>query len=142
MKVSSEIMKMAKLDGFTLKYVKTLTPEICLAAVKQNGLALKFVEEQTPEICMAAVKQNGLALEYVKEQSLEICLEAMKQNRKAVECINVELISDVQFVQNVSNALDKICEYTGKNDEDPCANLRPTKSLGVRKPVKAWPSET
>ena len=27
-------------------------------------------------------------------------------------------------------------------DEDPCANLRPTKSLGVREPVKAWPSET
>lgn len=27
-------------------------------------------------------------------------------------------------------------------DNKPCANLRPTKSLGVRDPVKAWPSET
>lgn len=25
-------------------------------------------------------------------------------------------------------------------DNKPCANLRPTKSLGVREPVKAWPS--
>lgn len=27
-------------------------------------------------------------------------------------------------------------------DNKPCANLKPTKSLGVREPVKAWPSET
>ena len=38
--------------------------------------------------------------------------------------------------------ISRICELDSKYDNKPCANLRPTKTLGIREPVKAWPSET
>ena len=124
------------------EYVKNQTPEVCIEAVKQHGLVLRLVGNQTPEVCIEAVKQDCRALQYVENQTVEICVAAAKRNEDAFLFVNEELLPDVKFGLNVSNALDKICEYTGKNDEDPCANLRPTKSLGVREPVKAWPSET
>ena len=68
-----------------------LTPEICMAAVKQHGSALMYVPEklQTHEICMAAVKQNGSALAYVshKLKTPEICMEAIKKNGSALEYV-------------------------------------------------------
>ena len=77
-------LRIVKVNGWALKYVKDQTPEICLEAVKQNGRTLEYVEDQTPEICLEAVKQHGFALKYVKEQTPEICLEAVKQDEEAL----------------------------------------------------------
>jgi len=53
---------------FFVKYVKTQTPEICMAAVKKHGCALKYVKTQTPKLCMAAVKRNSLAFRLVNRK--------------------------------------------------------------------------
>ena len=38
-----EALKKVKKYGYTLRYVKEQTPEICLEAVKQDGDALRYV---------------------------------------------------------------------------------------------------
>lgn len=37
-----------------------------LEKVKENGKNLKYIKTQTEELCLAAVKQYGLALQYVE----------------------------------------------------------------------------
>jgi len=59
-----------------------------LEAVKRNGFSLKYIKNQTPEICLTAVKENGWALEFVKEQTPEICIEAVKKDKAAVMYVN------------------------------------------------------
>ena len=39
-----------------------------MEAVQYNGYSLKYIKDQTEEICKSALKQNGMALKYVKEQ--------------------------------------------------------------------------
>lgn len=60
-----EALRAVNKYGLALRYVRTQTPEICMAAVKKDGYALQFVHTQTPEICLAAVEQDGYALEHV-----------------------------------------------------------------------------
>ena len=48
-----------------------------------------------------------------------------------------------ELLQNIYPGIPQEKSYfdDGFNDNNPCTNLRPTKSLGVREPVKAWLSE-
>jgi len=91
----NEALHAVKQNGFSIRYVKEQTPEICLESVKQNGYSLRFIKEQTPEICLEAVKQNGNSLQYVKEQTKEICLEAVKQDGNSLQ-----YVSEDMFYQN------------------------------------------
>ena len=73
-------LRIVKVNGWALIFVKNQTPEICLEAVKQDGRTLEYVEDQTPEICLEAVKQDEEALIYVKDQTPEICRAAIAKN--------------------------------------------------------------
>ena len=48
----------------------------------------------------------------------------------------------LHFRYEPTEITEAIARKMFEDDNKPCANLRPTKSLGVREPVKAWPSET
>ena len=64
---SEEALRAVIQNGYSLRYVKKQTPEICLEAVKENGDSLQYVKDQTPEICLEAVKKYGEALRYVDD---------------------------------------------------------------------------
>lgn len=81
-------LESVKINGFSLLYIKSQTPEICLVAVKFCGLLLKYVLDQTPEICEAAIRQNPLAIRFVKNQTPYICCLAIQQNGLAYKYIN------------------------------------------------------
>lgn len=50
-------LEMVRSNGFALRYVKTQTEELCIAAVCANWEALEYVEEQTEAVCMAAIRR-------------------------------------------------------------------------------------
>ena len=108
-------MEAVKQDGYTLKYVKEQTPELCMEAVKQDGYALYYVKVQTPELCMEAVKKDGGALRYVKEQTPEICKEAVKQNANALEYVKdkdclKKYMKDLKK-EKTTNSKQKVIDY-------------------------------
>ena len=120
-------------NGWSLKYVKAQTPEICMAAVTQDGRDLEYVKEQTPEICMTAVKQNGYALRYVKEQTTEICLAAAMKHIGAL--VHVKDFHMLKHMQNViisspeNYEILMICEgyLAGCTAYDSCKASKPHK---------------
>src|SRR5690606_22643111 len=63
------ICKVEKLfDSFIIwdyTFAKYIEEQYYLRAVKANGYSLKFVKDQTPEICLEAVKTYGGALRHV-----------------------------------------------------------------------------
>jgi hypothetical protein len=67
-KTYEEVLKLVKEDGSLLKYVKTQTPEICLAAVKHCEISLGYIKEQTLEICIIALEQDTQVLQYIYPQ--------------------------------------------------------------------------
>jgi len=69
-----------------------------LEAVKQNGYSLRYVREQTPEICLEAVKQDGNSLQYVRTQTPEICLEAVKQNGYSLRYVHKSIFSRTRII--------------------------------------------
>ena len=79
------------------------------------------------------VKLSELDSDNVFNIGDEFCLAAI--NWKIVD------ITDIGYMC-VGNLMGLAAFGAESNDNNPCANLRSTKSLGVREPVKAWPSET
>lgn len=66
-----------------LKVMGSLTPEICLYAVKKDGMAMGLIPEdlRTTVVCMAAVQQEGMALQYVPEESrTDVMYEAAERH--------------------------------------------------------------
>jgi hypothetical protein len=110
-------LKVVKLCGDMLKYVKNQTEEICLEAVKKYGYALRYVKTQTNEICLEAVKNHGEMLTYVEDKTEEICLEAVKRNAWALGSIEnqteemcLEAIKQNGFsLRHVKNKTREIC---------------------------------
>lgn len=72
--------------GF-IKHRQELTQDLIMEAVKQSGFALQYVDEQTPGICLAAVNQNGFSLQFVRDQTPEICLAAVQNYPLALEFV-------------------------------------------------------
>ena len=70
-------MNKITLEEIGVGEIISYSSEEALRAVIQNGYSLRYVKKQTPEICLEAVKENDYALQYVKEQTPEICLEAV-----------------------------------------------------------------
>ena len=80
-------LKILKIDGRAIRFIKNPTLEVQLEAVKQNGYAIEFIKNPTLEIQLEAVKQNGYAIEFIKNPTVEVQLEAVKQNGLAIQYI-------------------------------------------------------
>ena len=74
------LLKILKIDGWAIQYIKDPTPEIQLEAVKRDGLAIQFIKNPTVEMQLKAVKQNGWSIRFIEKPTLEMQLEAVKQN--------------------------------------------------------------
>ena len=57
--IEENLLKILKIDGWTIKYIKNPTLKMQLEAVKQNGYAIQFIESPPPEVQLEAVKRNG-----------------------------------------------------------------------------------
>ena len=80
-------LKILKIDGRAIRFIKNPTLEVQLEAVKQNGYAIEFIKNPTVEVQLEAVKQNGLAIQYIKKPTVEIQLAAIKQNGYVIKFI-------------------------------------------------------
>ena len=86
-------MAAVKDNGSALEYVpeEFLTPELCLAAVERSGFALRFVpaEMKTEALCLAACRTYGVALKYVPEsmRTKEMYQAAVKTSGEALELV-------------------------------------------------------
>ena len=80
--IEENLLKILKIDGWTIKYIKNPTLKMQLEAVKQNGYAIQFIESPPPEVQLEAVKRNGWAIQYIKNPTAEMQLEAVKQTLK------------------------------------------------------------
>ena len=81
------LLKILKIDGRVIRFIKNPTLEMQLEVVKQDGLAIQYIKRPTPEIQLAAVKQNGCAIQFIKNPTVEVQLEAVKQSRYAIRFI-------------------------------------------------------
>ncbi|CCL32355.1 hypothetical protein BN174_4080001 [Clostridioides difficile E15] len=113
-------------------YVKDLTEEICLEAVKQDGLALRYIKwfkllnKRTTELYLLDKRRlsklymilNKIKNRILNKQIKEICLEAVKQNGKALQYVKDQteemcLIAvrqdnrNVKYVKNLTNKVLK-----------------------------------
>jgi len=59
------LLKILKIDGWAIQYIKNPTLKMQLEAVKQNGYAIQFIESPPPEVQLEAVKRNGWAIQYI-----------------------------------------------------------------------------
>ena len=74
------LLKIIKISGFAIHYIKSPTVEMQLAAVKQDGWAIQFIKNPTSEMQLEAVKQNGCAIQFIKNPTPEMQLEAVKRD--------------------------------------------------------------
>ena len=64
-------LKILKIDGRAIQFIKNPTSEMQLEAVKQNGCAIQFIKNPTPEMQLEAVKRMGGLLGILKIQLLK-----------------------------------------------------------------------
>ena len=81
------LLKILKIDGRAIQFIKSPTIEMQLESVKQNGWAIQYIKKPTLEMQLEAVKQNGWAIQFIKNPTVDVQLEAVKQNGCAIEFI-------------------------------------------------------
>ena len=100
------LLKILKIDGLAIQYIKDPTPEMQLGAVKQNGWAIQYIKNPTPEMQLMAVKQSGLAIQFIKTPTLEVQLEAVKRDGWAIQYIkNPTVEVQLEAVKQDGNAI-------------------------------------
>ena len=91
-KIETELKKLEntnKEDERLTFWNKWSDKERSLEAVKQDGYSLRFVKNQTDEICLEAVKENGDALKYVKLPSAFEKITGLKLEKDIISVKNV-----------------------------------------------------
>ena len=63
-------LKILKIDGFAIQFIKDPTPEMQLEAVKRDGYAIEFIENPTVEVQLEAVKRDGYAIQFIEKTKL------------------------------------------------------------------------
>jgi hypothetical protein len=123
---TDEIVKIAlekTIDAF--KYVKNITPLMCLDIVNKDGLQLEHIKMRIlkPEwndfrdlIYMEAIKQNPLAIKFAICQTLKHRQEAIKNNPDYAKYFIFNKIDSI-YVENFEN--DDVCPIClDKHNED------------------------
>jgi hypothetical protein len=102
--------------------IEDISPEICLAAVKNNINAFKYLAKNillnnysyfanemkhTKEISLIAVNCFGIVLRNLNNQSFEICKEAIKNNPEAFEFVKNKNFKICQYALNIDGMLIK-----------------------------------
>ena len=85
-------LEAVKQNEWVIQYIKNSTVEVQLEAVKQNGWAIQYIKNSTVEVQLEAVKQNGWAIQFIKNPTVEVQLEAVKQNGWAIRCIKNPIV--------------------------------------------------
>ena len=73
------LLKILKIDGRAIHFIKSPTIEVQLEAVKQDGRAIQFIENPTVEVQLEAVKQSGYAIRFIENPAPEV-LTYLQQN--------------------------------------------------------------
>ena len=81
--------------------------EICLKAVEEDGLLIRFVKTKTDSICMAAIKQNPWALNYIENPSKEMIVNALNSVMTVVDSYKT---AD-EVIEKIFNDLTDIKEF-------------------------------
>lgn len=63
-----------------IRFVKNLTPDLELLAVKQNGKLIKYIKNPSREICQISLSQNPHNLALILDQSENIILFALNRD--------------------------------------------------------------
>ena len=81
------LLRILKIDGQVIRFIKNPTLEMQLEAVKQNGWAIEFIKRPILKVQLAAVKEDGRAIQFIKKPTIEMQLTAVKQNGLAIQFI-------------------------------------------------------
>jgi antitoxin component YwqK of YwqJK toxin-antitoxin module len=105
-------------NGNSLEFIRDdlQTVELCLVAVAKNMDVLKYVKKLTYDICLVAVKRDGSNLKYVPDvhKTKKMCLTAINSNEYARNYLPILThgmgISDLFRLMDIYHAVnDTIC---------------------------------
>ena len=80
-------VRILKLNGMELQFVKNQTTELCEMAINQDWRALQYVIDQTEKLCLLAIWQNGYAIKHVKHQTKTLCVAAILKQPHALKYV-------------------------------------------------------
>jgi len=98
-----------KVRGFPSFFVKYMTDEIRMAAVKQNGLAIRYIDHihlvRNPDLIIEALKQNGLAVVRLPVDLItkEYIMMAVQQNGLVLKRLDSKYLSDDVIFEAIKN---------------------------------------
>ena len=74
------LLKILKISGRVIQFIKNPTPEMQLEAVKRDGWAIQYIKRPTPEMQLEAVKQDGYAIQLIEKPAPEVLTYLQKKH--------------------------------------------------------------
>lgn len=90
--------------------------KIDIRAVKQKGYSLRYIKNQTEEICLEAISENKWAIEFVKNPTTAICIKVISLYERDIDIARQEVkghlsqsdIDAVWKVRYLTNETEKL----------------------------------